>query len=165
MDASMLNKQVVSYTYSPTTPNLMHIDLINPVKNVLAVKLIKVYAEIDQSSPTIGKQYLLDINEFNIASVYNNTNGHFTDCFATLTADINDKSSGNNLVINYDGFVNTMFREDPQAYSANPIIPTLNKIKFGLRDGDTGADININNIKRFHIQLCIYSQFAKLTMY
>lgn len=165
MDAPMLNKQVVSYTLSSANDNdPLTIDLINPVRNVLAVKLLKVYAEINSSTALKGKQYLIDINDFNVASVYNGS-GHLTDCFSILTADINDKTSGGNLLINYDSYTNTMFREDPQTFSANPIIPILNRFKLGIRDSETGIDVPINDVKQFHIQLCIYSQFAKLTMF
>lgn len=162
MDATAVNKRVISYSTTGTTNPSFEINLIDTIRNVIGVKLLKVYAEINDSSSS-GKQFMLDINDFRIASVYKGDGDHVDESFAILTADINDKASSN-LVINYDGRMSTAYREDPYTYYANPLISALNKFKFGIRDIDTGDSVDVNDIVKFHIEVCVYSQFAKITM-
>lgn len=163
MDATSINKKVISYTIdSSTNTTFEDISLIDTIRNVIGVKLLKVYAEVISNEST-GKQYMIDINDFYVASVYRSNGEHLDECFAILTADINDKAS-DTLVINYDGYISTAYREDPYTYYCNPLLSALQRLKFGLRDAETGESVATENIKRFHIEVCIYSQFAKITM-
>lgn len=156
LDGDIIDKKVISIHIGDKTS--IDIDLIDNIRNVVAIKLLKVYIESSDNINNLN-MYYLHINDYKIVDMYHSL-GNVRQSFAMIPFDPNN-TVGDKLIASYNSLNSTEFRNNTDSYVANPLISNLNKLRIQLLDINGNPPTGIN---KFFLQIVIYSQFAKLTM-
>lgn len=156
LDGDIIDKKVISLHLGNKTS--INVNLIDNIRNVVAVKLLKVYIESTENVNDLNIYYL-HINDYKIVDMYDSS-GNIKQAFAMIPFDPNNLV-GTKLIASYNSLNSTEFRNNTDSYMANPLISNLNKLSIQLLDIDGNPPTGIN---KFFLQIAIYSQYAKLTM-
>lgn len=156
LDAQLVDKKVVTIHLDTNTSATLN--LVDNIRNVVAVKLLKVYLQTSNDVSNLNMYYLY-INDYGIVDVYD-LDGNIRQAFCTVPFDPNN-TVGTNLIASYTSIPTSDYRNDPDCFAANPLISNLSRLSVSI------ADISGNpptNVSKFFVELVIYSQFAKITM-
>lgn len=128
---------------------------IEPIKNVISIKLVESYATIDTST-SLEKIYIC-VNDYRLKTVNNGNTSN--DVFSSMIFHPNTAYNEPNST----GTIST-FNLDTQNYVFNPIKGELRKldISFKYLNGD---DLVPKELTNFYLEFCIYSKRMKQTMF
>jgi len=171
LDKSVLYINSVNSTYLNNTEQKFYINLIDPIKNALNVKIISMSVLLNPSL-TINGNAIVDgdniyvaVKDYHRLNVNINNNNH--SFFDSIPLNISEKfgtTVPNNVVMFKREYTCLTFNvNDINNHILNPADPNLTRIDIELYDKN-GNIINNTDISGFNMSLCIYSNKKKVTM-
>lgn len=188
LDKYIVNIDSLNAIYNNNTLYDFYIDIQEPIKNVMYIKILETNIVLDAHGTTDPNGYINDLQILDLDPIYINLNeydrmtanigtGYAIKCFDSIIIDKSTKiveydiaSSGGSTSaklsfsstkqLNSNGFD----VDDPNVFIINPMEPNLKRFNIKLLD-KLNRVINKNNVGRFTMKLCIYYSRKKFTMY
>ena len=170
LDKTILNISSDNATFQNATNFTFNIDLIEPLKDVCYIKILKSEVILNPSSVVDGVSRFEDtdpiyinMNDYKrISSVIDGNNIKY---FDQILLNISEKFSNNvpNAFVSFSSQVTSTFNlYDPQMFILNPIEANLKKLNFELFNKNNKT-FGKTDIKKFNIVLCVYQNRKKIS--
>lgn len=173
IDKTLIFINTSNVSYNSSTHQDFTVELIEDIKDVLYIKLIKSEIIINPTA-TINTVAISDTDPIYISlndyKRYMTTiNGNSYHYFDLININITEKFGSvsppnSNISFKNDSLSNACFNTDTTIYDLKTIEPKLTKLHITLRDKNNNLILK-NDIKQFNMILCIYYDNKKNTMY
>ena len=136
---------------------------IEPIKNVTSIKLVEVYATLENANEYANlKNIYVIINDYGLKTLYDNN--HYKNGI-NVFSNISFNTHINNNVLNGTGVV-CNFNLDTQNYVFNPIKGELRTLDISFKNyNKDNKELEDFKDFAFSLELCIYSKRMKMTMF
>lgn len=170
LDKTILNISSDNAAFQNTTNFTFNIDLIEPLKDVCYIKILKSEVILNPSSVADDALIFEDtdpvyINMNDYKRVSSVINGNNIKYFDQILLNISEKFSNTipNAFISFSSQVTSTFNlYDPQMFILNPVEANLKKLNFELFDKNN-MTIKRTDIKKFNMVLCVYQNRKKIS--
>lgn len=176
MSEKIFNKSIIyinssNSIYNNTTDQKFYFDMIDTLKNVVHIKILKSEVLLNPSL-TLNNNPIYDtdpifINVNNYNRISTNINGNNANYFELIQMNLTEKFGINipNAVISFQNEYKSTssYTDDINTFVLNPIEPNLKRLDIALYDKNNNI-LSKNDIKRFNMILCIYHERKKITM-
>lgn len=146
------------------------VDLIEPIRDVVYIKIIKSEIIINPTSTingnTIGDTDPIFVTLNNYKRISTVISGNNTKFFDQVNINLSDKFPSMVLPNSFIAFKNESSSSynlgDPNLFILNPTESNMKKLNFALYDKNN-VTVDKNDIKRFNTTLCVYHSRRKLS--
>jgi hypothetical protein len=156
-DEDIIDKKVIIIDEENTSNISIEIE---PIKNVIGIKLVESYATISTNTDKLQTAYIC-INDYRLKTITKtiDNNTYTNDVFSSMIF-YPDKKYNEQIGT---GIIST-FNIDTQNYVFNPVKGELRKLDISFKSLD-GTNLIEKELVSVYLELCIYSKRMKQTMF
>jgi hypothetical protein len=175
-DKSIIQIDTNSAIWNDSTNMSFYIDILEPIKNVLYITIIKSSITVLDATENLNGSPIIDLdpvyinlNNYNrlISTYTNNNNKNILNYFEIIPLNLTDKYPTIHLNYNKISFTNSYVSTgtlmDSHLFKLNPIEPNLKRFNIDLYDKNNNI-LKQSEISRFTMTLCVYYNKKKYTM-